>query len=254
VNTLAIDSTSDILSVALETKNGVLHDEIDKVNSHSELLMECADGLCKSAGIKPFDLNLVACMKGPGSFTGLRVGFSAAKGIALALGIPLIAVPTLDCLAYHRGTSSCGLGGKFPSSMKPGLVLPILDAKKGCFFAAFYRGGERLTDYFDESPSGLVKIMSKTMASIDESVLLTGSGARLFCSRIEEPPPENTNFIKNIIKNINLDSEFACGRARELLKMVKNDKFNMVNDIEGVPVYLRKSDAELNCKKDGENR
>ena len=237
MNTLAIDSESNILSLALETETAILHDEIDKANSHSELLMECADGLCKSAGIKPADLNLVACMKGPGSFTGLRVGFSAAKGIAFALGIPLIAVPTLDCLAY-------------PFSTKSGLVLPVLDAKKGCFFAAFYKGGERLTDFFDESPGELVRIMLKNMASVDEPVFLTGSGARLFYSRLEESGPEDLS----IIKNINVDSEFACGRARELLKMINNDKFNMANDIDGVPVYLRKSDAELKSKKDGDNK
>ena len=241
MNTLAIDSTSSILSVALETENQIFYDEIEKVNSHSELLMECADGLCKSAGIKPYDLNLVACMKGPGSFTGLRIGFSASKGIALALGIPLIAVPTLDCLAY-------------PFSIKPELVFPVLDAKKGCFFAAFYRAGERLTDYLDESPLELLKKASKIMVSPDEPVVLTGPGAKLLHSRLEESSSEDFAFIKKILKNINLDSEFACGRARELLKMVKNDKFNRVNDIEGVPVYLRKSDAELNCKNYGGNR
>jgi len=237
VKTLAIDSSSNVLSVALETETLILHQEIDKINSHSELLMECADDLCKSSGIKPSDLDLVACMKGPGSFTGLRIGFSAAKGIALALGIPLIAFPTLDCLAH-------------PFSTRPGLVLPVLDAKKGCFFAAFYRKGERITDFFDESPFELLKTASKIMISPDEQVLLTGSGASLFQSSFEETYLRDFSFIKNI----NLDSEFACGRARELLKMIKNDNFSIVNDIEGVPVYLRKSDAELNCKKNGGNK
>jgi tRNA threonylcarbamoyladenosine biosynthesis protein TsaB len=229
MNILAIDSSSDVLSVALETETHLLNKQIDKVYGHSEYLMECVDSLCKTAGIRPADLSMVACMKGPGSFTGLRIGFSTAKGIALALGIPLIAVPTLDCIAY-------------PFSTRPGLVLPVLDAKKGCFFAAFYREGKRLTDFFDESPDELLRITSKIMFCADEPVLLTGAGAKLFRSCSEEH-----NFSKNII----LDGEFARGRAIELLKMAKNAKIYMSNDIEGAPVYLRKSDAELNCKKDG---
>jgi len=233
MNTLAIDSSSDILSIALETETKTLHEEIDKVYGHSEHLMECTDNLCKSAGISPSDLGMVACMKGPGSFTGLRIGFSTAKGIALALGIPLIACPTLDCLAY-------------PFSAHPGLVLPVLDAKKNCFFAAFYRGGRLLTDYLDESPLELIKIMSKNMVSDEEQVLLTGSGAKLFLSRFEDSYGEDFN-LQRIIK---LDNNFACGRAIELLKMIKNVKLYMKDDINGAPVYLRKSDAELNCKKD----
>jgi tRNA threonylcarbamoyladenosine biosynthesis protein TsaB len=234
MNILAFDSSSNILSVALETGTKILHEEIDRVHGHSEYLMECADGLFKTAGIRPADLSLVVCMKGPGSFTGLRIGFSTAKGIALALGIPLIAVPTLDCLAY-------------PFSTRPGLVLPVIDAKKGCFFAAFYREGKRLTDFLDASPLDLLKILIKIMASADEPVLLTGSGAKLFCSRFEDPHTEDFNFNKII----NLDGKFADGRAIDLLKIAKNDKLYMTSDIDGAPVYLRKSDAELNCKKDG---
>jgi tRNA threonylcarbamoyladenosine biosynthesis protein TsaB len=236
MNILAIDSSSDTLSVALETETQIFHEEIDKANGHSEYLMERADNLCESAGIRPSGLNMVACMKGPGSFTGLRIGFSAAKGIALALGIPLIAIPTLDCLAY-------------PFSTRPGLVFPVLDAKKNCFFAAFYRGGERLTDFFDASAGELLKIMSKITASAEEPVLLTGAGAKLFLSGFEGPG--DSIYAKEITKKINIDNEFARGRAIELLKMAKNNKLYVKNDIDGAPVYLRKSDAELNCKKDG---
>ena len=233
MNILAIDSSSIALSVALETETQILCEDINRENSHSELLMECTDGLCKSAGIKPADLSLIACMKGPGSFTGLRIGFSAGKGIALALGIPLVAVPTLDCLAYSFSTQA-------------GLVLPVLDAKKGCFFAAFYRKGGRLTGYLDANPLELLEIASKILLRPEEPLLLTGSGAELLQSRLEEACPDS--FLK---KNLNLDKEFARGRAKELLKIVKNNKLYKENDIYGFPVYLRKSDAELNNKKDG---
>jgi tRNA threonylcarbamoyladenosine biosynthesis protein TsaB len=144
----------------------------------------------------------------------------------------LIAVPTLDCLAYSY-------------SEQPGLVLPVLDAKKGCFFASFYRNGKRLTDFLDACPVELAKIASKIAVSGDEMIFLTGQGAELFQSKFEEfYSPEN----------ISIDPEFARGRAKELLEIAKNTKLELRNDIEEVPVYLRKSDAELNYIKDGGNK
>ena len=85
MNILAIDSAWDVLSAALAIGDETFFIEIDAGLRHSELLMECADTLCKTAGISPTDLKMVACMKGPGSFTGLRIGYSIAKGIAMAL-------------------------------------------------------------------------------------------------------------------------------------------------------------------------
>ena len=230
MNILALDTADQVLSAALETGNGIFYTETDAGARHSELLMECADGLCKTAGLNPADIGLAACMKGPGSFTGLRIGFSAAKGLCLALGIPLLAVPTLDCLAY-------------PFSEWPGLVLPAIDAKKGCFFAALYRGGTRLTDDMDATPEILARETARVRLSAEELLLLTGSGAELLGSRLAALiPPEYTRF----------DPEPRRGKARELLEIVKNgiiieyDKFSDINGINTGPVYLRKSDAELN--------
>jgi len=188
--------------------------------------MECADGLFRAAGLRPADLGLVACMKGPGSFTGLRIGFSAAKGMALALGIPLAAVPTLDCLAY-------------PLSIWPGIVIPAMDAKQGCFFTAFYRNGRRLTDYMDASPQTIANTLTKLKVSPDEKVVLTGGGAALLCSSLAAyGSPEYTC----------IDPESRRGRARELLEIIKNSTVDWKNDSSLGPVYLRKSDAELKSR------
>ena len=228
LNILALDSSDAVLSVALSTKTGVFYLEIEAGQSHSELLLECADQLCKTAGLSPADLNMVSCMKGPGTFTGLRISFSAAKGIALALDIPLVSIPTLDCLAY-------------PFSMWPGIVLPAIDAKKGCFFTAFYRHGKRLTEYSSLSPETLAENALKVIDSSNEPILLTGGGAELLRSR----------FVSCLSSGIRVDPVFRRGYAKELLEIAKNDKLKGVNDIKEGPVYLRKSDAELNFKADG---
>lgn len=222
MNILAIDSAGEVLSAALAVGEDVWYMETDSGGRHSELLIECADSLCKSAGISPHDLGMALCMKGPGSFTGLRIGYSTVKGLALALGIPFTAIPTLDCLA-------------FPLSVWPGLVLPSMDAKKGCFFAALYRAGERLTRYLDASPETLAEEALKAGFSGQEPLVLTGSGAKMLFSALADHLPSEYMMI---------DPCFKRGRAQELLKIAGNGILNAVND-SGL-LYLRKSDAELN--------
>ena len=229
---MALDTADEVFSAALATDTGHWYTEIDTgsglglyspTSRHSELLMDCVDGLCKTAGLSSKELNLVACMKGPGSFTGIRIGFSAAKGLCLALDLPLRTVPTLDCVAYSL-------------SAFPGLVLPAIDAKKSRYFAALYREGQRLTDYMDASPETLGETLQKA-ASPEEQVVLTGSGAESLGSLLGAHFPGG---------KIRIDPGFRRGRARELLEIIKASKMEGVNEVDTGPVYLRKSDAELN--------
>ena len=222
MNVLAIDSACQVLSVALAVKNETFYTEIDAGTRHSELLMECAETLCKTAGINPPDLNLAVCMKGPGSFTGLRIGYSCAKGIAVALGIPLTAVPTLDCLAY-------------PLSIWPGIVLPAIDAKRGCFFAALYRSGKQVSGDMDASPETLAETISKARIFQDEPVVLTGPGAGLLF-------PGLTAYVSQ--EHIRVDPGYQRGRARELLELARSRFTGEAGDLDSGPVYIRKSDAE----------
>ena len=220
MNILAIDCACEILSVALAVGNETFYTEIDANLRHSELLMECADTLCKTAGISPKDLNLVACMKGPGSFTGLRIGYSTAKGIAMALGIPLRAVPTMDCLAY-------------PLSIWPGIVLPAIDAKRGCFFASLYRNGKELVGCMDASPQTIAEKITASRLSKDEPVVITGPGAGLLFPGLTAHFP-----------GIGVDPDCRKGRRRELLEIARSRLTEEADDINYGPVYIRKSDAE----------
>lgn len=222
MNILAFDSADQVLSAALASGKNVWYFEIDDGIRHSELLMEITDMLFKTAHIQSTELNMVACMKGPGSFTGLRIGFSAAKGLSMALGIPLVSIPTLDCLAYHL-------------SPWPGIVVPAIDSKKQCFFSALYQNGIVLTDYMDVSAETIAMEIEKKMNG--KTVILTGSGAELLKTRL-------TEYIAPDL--VTLDPQFRRGRARELLEIVKNGRISGSNDLEAGPIYLRKSDAELN--------
>jgi tRNA threonylcarbamoyladenosine biosynthesis protein TsaB len=223
VNILAIDTATAVLSAALGTPGGVRYFSADAGLRHSELLMDTLRDLAASGGIRPGDLNLVACMRGPGSFTGLRIGFAAAKGISLSLGIPLVTAPTLDCMAA-------------PFSVWPGIVIPVMDAKKGCFFTALYRRGERLSAYMDASPGTIAGALDG--AAGDEPVLLTGPDAELLLPELAALRGAEGLF---------LDPARRKGWALELFEFSRK---NAIFDSEGGiscegPLYLRKSDAEL---------
>ncbi|MDR2374857.1 MAG: tRNA (adenosine(37)-N6)-threonylcarbamoyltransferase complex dimerization subunit type 1 TsaB [Treponema sp.] len=223
---LALDTATTILSAALVSGDRYWYRETDSGLGHSELLMGLADSLLKGAGLEAGDLEAVACMKGPGSFTGLRIGFSAAKGIALALDIPLIACSTLDCLAY-------------PWSPWPGLVIPVIDAKKERFFSALYRGGRRISAEMDAGAG----VIGESILSYDELALLTGPEAPLFLNRLNQA--EN-GALTRLPARIHLDPLYRKGRARELAAVAKETVImnNGKGEVLSGPEYLRKSDAE----------
>src|SRR2546428_679884 len=114
--------------------------------THSERLMAAIDRLLTDAGWTVGELEGLAVAMGPGSFTGLRVGLSTVKGLALALSIPIAAVPTLDAMA-----------AMLPFAALP--ICPVLDARKGEVYASLYRwdgdGMRREWDYLAITPDDL---------------------------------------------------------------------------------------------------
>ena len=96
--------------------------------THGELLHVFMEEALKEAGLGPGELDAVAVSKGPGSYTGLRIGVAAAKGLCFALDLPLIAVPTLESMAAQL---------RVPS----GVLIPMLDARRMEVYAAVYDSG-----------------------------------------------------------------------------------------------------------------
>ena len=249
-NIFAIDTAASIFSVALGTAEGLWYAEVDAGTRHSQLLMETADFLLKQAGIKPPDLSLVACMKGPGSFTGLRIGFSAAKGMALALDIPFTAISSLDCMAY-------------PFSEYPALVLPLIDAKKKSWYCALYAEGKRLTADMDADAQAIAASIDACFAEGSEKKKNHGGHGEGGGYWHENPHkqvfltgPDADSFYRefnggNKGVSFTLDPGHRKGCARELLAIAqkRNIGDNVLENINSGPDYIRKSDAEINSEK-----
>lgn len=100
---LCIETATTNCSVALGENGNLLDlkEDYDKTYSHAERLHLFIEEILHKNNLSTDDLDAVAISKGPGSYTGLRIGVSAAKGLCFAVDIPLISVPTLDSLAYQ---------------------------------------------------------------------------------------------------------------------------------------------------------
>lgn len=124
---LNIETATTNCSVSL-SKDGetlVLKEDYDKNYSHAERLHVYIDAVLKEAKISSKHLDAIAISKGPGSYTGLRIGVSAAKGLCFALDKPLISVPTLEALAHQVKTND-------------GVIVAMLDARRMEVYAAIF--------------------------------------------------------------------------------------------------------------------
>ncbi|HOI86899.1 MAG TPA: tRNA (adenosine(37)-N6)-threonylcarbamoyltransferase complex dimerization subunit type 1 TsaB [Lentimicrobium sp.] len=130
---LAIETATPVCSVALLTGGRILGlKETREKNSHAAVVTVFIDELLREQGLEPSDLDAVAVSKGPGSYTGLRIGVSTAKGLCYALDIPLISVGTLESM-------SAGMRSLLPGDEgMPVLLAPMIDARRMEVYTALF--------------------------------------------------------------------------------------------------------------------
>jgi tRNA threonylcarbamoyladenosine biosynthesis protein TsaB len=186
--------------------------------TYSERLMVAIDRVLVDGGWAAGDLEGLAVAVGPGSFTGLRIGLSAVKGLALALGVPIAPVPTLDAMA-----------ASLPFADLP--VCPVLDARKGEVYASLYRWTgrdmHREWAYLAVSPDELARrLTGPTLLLGDGGSLVPSPLARLAPPPCRLPSPAWVAYL---------------GRQGLLAGQT-------VSAAELCPIYLRPSEAELKSR------
>ena len=130
VRMLALETSARVGSVALfEDDRLVAYETFAHGLQNAARLLPLIDELCKTHGLGPKDIGLVAVSIGPGSFTGLRIGVTLAKTLCYATGAKLVAVPSLAVIAANAPADA-------------GYIMPVLDARRGQVFAAVYQRGE----------------------------------------------------------------------------------------------------------------
>lgn len=162
MRTLAVETATLAGSAALLEDDQVIGQSLlDIALTHSERLMAMVDRLLQDCGWDIAGVDALAVSIGPGSFTGLRVGVATVKGLALALGLPVAPVPTLDALAAN-----------LPFANAP--VCPLLDARRGEVYLSLYRWHEdrmqRLWEYLALSPRAVAGRLEPPLIVVGDGV------------------------------------------------------------------------------------
>lgn len=157
---LAIDTSTDYLSLAVSDNRKVLHKFHRFIGrNHSTMLLPAIDTLLKKCRLTIKNIDGFCVSIGPGSFTGLRIGVATVKGLAYCLKKPVVVIPTLDVIAQN-------------AKNERGLLCPVLDARKGKVYACLYRSDgvkiKRLSKYLLLPLTDLLKKIK------DETTLFLG--------------------------------------------------------------------------------
>jgi tRNA threonylcarbamoyladenosine biosynthesis protein TsaB len=223
---LGVDTATPKASVAV-LKDGNLLGETSTggEKSHSETLLLAINSVLDDAGVSLKDVSLFAVGLGPGAFTALRVGVTTMKAISYALSVPLVGISTLNVLAAQ--------------AQYDGVILLVIDARKGEVFTAPFeidKSGnvKRLGDYNSLKPDELFNLNDLHGGQC----LLLGSGVPIVKDRMGN----NVKIADEALWNV--DAAFLCHLALKKFKQVGTP---VPKEIK--PLYVRKSDAEINLAK-----
>lgn len=235
---LAIDSSGMPASAAIvEDDLLVAEYTVHYKKTHSQTLLPMIDEICRMVGLDKTTLDAVAIAGGPGSFTGLRIGSATAKGIGLALDLPLVNVPTLE-----------GLASNFYGSED--LICPMLDARRTEVFAGIYTyeevkdghgaGRMAMKILMDQVPLAVEQLCDKLnelAAKTGRKVILLGDGCVVYHSVLEEHLMAD-----HLYAPASLNEQRAASVAVRAQEMIAAGKTETA--AEHRPIYLRVSQAE----------
>ena len=171
---LALDSSGLVASVAImEEEQTIAEYTVNYKKTHSQTLLPMLDEIVKMTEMDLNTIDAIAIAGGPGSFTGLRIGSATAKGLGLALGKPLIHVPTLEGLA-------CNLYGYSY------LICPIMDARRNQVYTGVYRLSEGEFQVVKEQTAIDVAVLAEQLNALGEAVTFLGDGVPVYREQLEE--------------------------------------------------------------------
>lgn len=225
---LSIDTATESASCAVLEDDKLLGEiNFNFGKAHSVILMSMIDTLLTSIHVDISEIDGFISSKGPGSFTGLRIGMATVKGLCFGSKKDFISVSTLDSLAFNLAYSS-------------GVICPIMDALRGNVYTALYtfKGEElqRISEYMVIPIEELIKVLKEY-----EKVNFIGDGIIKF-KEVLKNNISNTNFAP-----VHLNAARASSLGELGMKLLKSGMKEDINT--STPIYLRKSQAEREYDK-----
>lgn len=229
---LALDSSGLVASVALaEDDNLIAEYTVQYKKTHSQTLLPMLEEICRMVELELATVDAVAVASGPGSFTGLRIGSATAKGLAFALGKPIIPVPTVDGLAFQM------YGAK-------DLVCPIMDARRSQVYTGIYefisdQDGQFTYDMrvIREQCAVSFDAIAEELNRLDRNVIFLGDGVPVFCERMAQ-----VMRVPYTIAPLHRARQSAAAVAA--LGRLYYEQGRIVDGAAFTPEYLRLSQAE----------
>ena len=222
---LGLDSSGIVASVAI-VEDDVLIAEytVNYKKTHSQTLLPMLDEIAKMTELDLNSIDAIAVAAGPGSFTGLRIGSATAKGLGLALKKPLIAIPTVEGLAYNLYDIS-------------GLICPIMDARRKQVYTGIYRFTDHQLKVVEDQMAVPMETVIEKLNQYGEAVTFLGDGVPVFHELIAEKMTVAYSFAP---AHVNKQRAAAVAALGEIYYRQGKTETAM----EHVPDYLRVSQAE----------
>lgn len=227
---LAIDSSAMVATVAIVT-DGIITAEytINHKKTHSQTLLPMIDEIIKMTETDKDSIDAIAITGGPGSYTGLRIGSATAKGIGLALDIPIINVPTMDALAYN-----------FYSSQY--VICPIMDARRNQVYTGIYHFDGCKMEVIKPQCIMMIQDLILELDQMKKPVMFLGDAVEIQHKTIDEMMKTGHHFAP-----ANMCRHRATSVAALAELYYKKGKIETAK--EHKPDYLRASQAERELKE-----
>ncbi len=231
---LAIDTSATAASAALCDENKIIGEFfINTKLTHSRTLMPMVESLLANTNVQTSDITAVAVNCGPGSFTGVRIGVAAAKGLAFADDLPCIEVSTLESLAYNVQSAN-------------GIICPVMDARCSQVYNALFKCDGVKPERLCEDRALSIVELSDELKGYNERIILVGDGAEL-CY----------NTMKELLPNVELAPMTVRFQRASSTALIALEKFNnneVLSAAEIMPMYLRLPQAQRELKKKMEEK
>lgn len=223
---LAIESSGLVASVAIADEDHILCEFMTyHKKTHSVTLMPMISNAFKAISLEPGDIDVIAVSGGPGSFTGLRIGSSTAKGLAHVWDVKIANVPTLDVLANNIGSTNA-------------LICPMMDARRKQVYTAIYAYEEGQIKRLSDMMCIGIQELSEIIKSYNKEIIFVGDG---IVPNLQELT-KSLESVKWQISPPHLRMQRAAVLADLGIQYAKEGKLE--SHMEHAPIYLRKPQAE----------